>query len=313
MRAPVTTDAKVLAGWPKSKKPVASITVAQALKLTVFQITARLKGMEGRGLVERIAGLWRPTGKEPLPEPVRGPSRVYTAGGGAAGLPDDKKVKTIRAADITWCADLKVIDNLKARLADIKSRIEGRISEERVSPEIERRLRASLRDTAKAIRAQIPKTTKGCWHSEDLWEPSTVKLKSEDGGTVAWRKHVATLYVSPQGHRYVSAGAMDNADLIIINRDKSRTRFKLFEKSHTHRTLTKKEREDEARAEAKLKHKQAERQKRIEAAEQEERERRAAELHAKRNQERHAPLGRKKAHGHKPAGRANSHRRQKRR
>lgn len=77
MREGVTTDwsvSKVLAKFPK---PVRSADIAAALSLHVFQVTARLKGMEMRGVATRKDGLWlsTPAGKSLAggPEPVLAP------------------------------------------------------------------------------------------------------------------------------------------------------------------------------------------------------------------------------------------------
>lgn len=126
MRSQVTTDwsvaraiegLTVVATHGKSKKPkllkpglltcFASDTIAQALKLTVFQITARLKGMEGRELVVREDGLWGLTEKGRNlaaligePQPIAKPKVARPDGWKPEPptTPDDSKVKQIKGA-----------------------------------------------------------------------------------------------------------------------------------------------------------------------------------------------------------------------
>ncbi|HLA14786.1 MAG TPA: hypothetical protein VJZ25_07160 [Gemmatimonadaceae bacterium] len=108
MRKAVTTDLMVLQKWPKSSRPGVGTTsqrVAGALRLTVFQITARLKAMEGRGFLRRDeAGFWHraPSGVAEAKHPsatirTAKTPRIRGEGLPAIGLPDDRKVKHIRA------------------------------------------------------------------------------------------------------------------------------------------------------------------------------------------------------------------------
>jgi len=100
---PVTTDWKVANTLLKTSKPKFSNQIAAKMGLTVFQITARLKGMELRRLMIRNdqgawslteAGQLLGTGPEPaLPE--RRPRR--TGGTGAVSLPQDEGVRRVRS------------------------------------------------------------------------------------------------------------------------------------------------------------------------------------------------------------------------
>lgn len=61
-KGPVTTDRKVLELMVTFKNPHSSRFIAQKMQLTVFQITARLKAMEGRKLIKRDeSGKWSVT------------------------------------------------------------------------------------------------------------------------------------------------------------------------------------------------------------------------------------------------------------
>lgn len=85
MREAVTSDRGVLSVLVKSKKSLKSAEIAKAMGITVFQITARLKGMEKRLLVarEKASGNWLATsaGKERLDDMESGryqPPKVAT-------------------------------------------------------------------------------------------------------------------------------------------------------------------------------------------------------------------------------------------
>lgn len=288
MRTPVTTDVAVLQGWPKpkgSKKDLAtSSDIAAALKLTVFQITARLKGMEGRGLVardDRSRELWFRTekgvaeAKNPTPQPVRAP-RVHGSGGGAAGLPNDAKVKTIRADTVRWCDSDTIHQHFIEQAEDIKARLAGgQLHHDAV---VDRKLRVSLKDVLRAIKPRIAAKRDGCWSTRDVWEGATVKIKDGDGKPAAtqWRKHVAKVYRSPKGDEYVEAKSLETADLIVKGKGGD-VRLRLYGDSDAHKRLTKKEREQNARASAKEEQRQQERQRRILQEEQHEEEQRQTE------------------------------------
>jgi len=105
----VTTDwsvANALSAVKKSK-PMSANEVAELMGLTPFQITARLKGMEGRKLVCRQDGLWVLTdtgialgkGTEPAAPPKV--VRIRMPGQAAVPLPDDKRVPHV-ASDASW-------------------------------------------------------------------------------------------------------------------------------------------------------------------------------------------------------------------
>lgn len=85
MREAVTDDVSVLQKWPKDKKKnpakCTSAKVAESIGVTVFQITARLKGMEGRGLLVRENGLWMMTqqGEEVRDNPPQSLARKTSA------------------------------------------------------------------------------------------------------------------------------------------------------------------------------------------------------------------------------------------
>jgi hypothetical protein len=114
-QAPVTSDLKVLQAIDTlnqaagQEQAYSSAEIAEAMGLTPFQVTARLKGMEGRELVARDEGYWYVTErgtdyrKDPPPERQSLPlgERVYkTPTGGlyspgaamVASMQDDEKV-----------------------------------------------------------------------------------------------------------------------------------------------------------------------------------------------------------------------------
>jgi hypothetical protein len=119
MRAePVTSDWSVAKSMLQEESGLCwtSAEIAENLSITVFQITARLKGMQGRELVERVEEFWRltmlgeqlatspePPKKEKLPigeriyrTPTGG---YYSPGAIGAALPDDSSVPRRSAED----------------------------------------------------------------------------------------------------------------------------------------------------------------------------------------------------------------------
>lgn len=113
---PVTNDWQVtramLGDPPEEGYAWLSAEIAASLEITVFQITARLKGMEGRKLVYREQSYWAltPLGfqlgsspeppkkiKPPLSERVYSTPTggIYSPGGGAASLPSDEGVPKV--------------------------------------------------------------------------------------------------------------------------------------------------------------------------------------------------------------------------
>lgn len=100
MPGPITNDYDVCRALQKGKRNLAAAKAAKLTGLTPFQITARLKGMEGRNLVKRSEGLWQLTedgaalARGPRPAPPPRVRAVPPAPGGppAAGLPDDTGV-----------------------------------------------------------------------------------------------------------------------------------------------------------------------------------------------------------------------------
>lgn len=100
---PVTTDWKVANTLLKTSKPRFSSEIAAKMGLTVFQITARLKGMELRRLMVRNdQGAWsltedgRTLGAGPEPPPVEHTPR-RREGFGAVSLPQDDGVRRVHS------------------------------------------------------------------------------------------------------------------------------------------------------------------------------------------------------------------------
>lgn len=248
MRKAVTTDAGVLAGWPKSKKPIASAAVAKALGITVFQITARLKGMEQRGLLQRSkAGLWEPTGKEASPEPERRVStRVHGKGLPAIGLPDDKKVPHIKPFQSS--ASTTVVANAVLRLQEVRKRIKeyekdkGRYRRELMALRTEEENCVGILDRTKGAKT---------WKTRIIREEKVVKYEAggEKMQSVA-AQIKAVVYTAPDGTEYVEAQRFETAHLI-VERPSGNQRLRRFEESLLARKAAKAEHEATARQKAK--------------------------------------------------------------
>lgn len=190
MRKAVLTDVAVLAGWPKSKKPIPSAKVADALKLHVFQVTARLAGMEKRGLLQRDKdGLWSPTGKEAQPEPERIPRAPRVAGGPAVPPPDDSKVPRVKKGQ--WVPSEKARSEAAKRVEEVR----GRIEEYSEDKKRYKRELAALHVELDHCEAVLAKKAKGCW-SHRLEKNRTV-------------------YISPDGKEYVPATNYESAHLLV--------------------------------------------------------------------------------------------------
>lgn len=273
MRKPVTTDAAVLSAWPKGKKDkpkhASSAQVAKALGITVFQITARLKGMEGRGLVKRenlaagnvseaVSGgdwKWIPTGKEPAPEPVRGPSRIRGAGLPAVGLPDDTKVKKVKMSS-TAPLDT-VVKNAGVQLIDIDKRIKELEKDKKKFRTDLMRLYTG-RDNCREILARAKGG--GVWKTRLIREPKLVKFNTmevKDGKKVKSAAHmvasqvVATVYTAPDGVEYVEATPVETAHLIAERTSGTKMRLRRLAESLAARKDAEAKREKAAREEAK--------------------------------------------------------------
>jgi hypothetical protein len=235
MRKPVTSDAAVLAGWPQTKKGNKGVTaaiVAAALKLTVFQVTARLKGMQVRGLLERKDDLWYTTGKEAAPEPVRTPSaRKYGVGLPAVGLPDDTKVPHVDGSKIAWRPSDRAVKEASIRLHKVKQRMEEYAADKK----------KHKRELA-ALSVELDHCTSVIGNSSaKKWSHEYVHT-----GTGA-----RAVYIAPDGKRYVSAKPFETADLIMDSSKVGASRLKLYEKSIMVRKEEKQQREEEKREDAK--------------------------------------------------------------
>lgn len=118
---PVTSDWQVARAMADDEAELCwtSAEIADILGITVFQITARLKGMEGRRLTERAEGYWRLTGVGYVlgtgPEPPHKPKvpvgervyhtptgGLYSPGGGVAALPDDSLIPRRSVGEKGW-------------------------------------------------------------------------------------------------------------------------------------------------------------------------------------------------------------------
>lgn len=254
-RESVTTDLAVLQGWPKptKKKPWStSAEVAAALNLTVFQITARLKGMEGRKLVYRPeAGMWGLTGlgqterDNPSPSLVAKPkaARLASDNGSMVGPPDDSKVPRIDSKKVRWAPNPKTVDYMREQLPLLERQLAA------LNPKKDRAGVISLQTgiaNAKEILAKAK--TKGAWSHRVEFGPGAN----------------TTVYIAPDEREYIAARAFENADLIMGD-----TRLRLLLTSAKAKKEAKDNAEALAREEAKEAAKQAARQKRVLAAEQE--------------------------------------------
>ncbi len=244
MRKPVTSDVGVLQGWPKTKKPVTSLEVAEALGITVFQITARLKGMEGRGLVERdTKGLWKPTGKEAAPEIARQP-RARIANGSAVGLPDDSKVPRISRP--AMAPPDNVVRDAERRLEELKQRIR---EYEKDKKRFRRELMTLNTERDGCLEIIKRANAKGVWRTRFIREPKIVSYKNDKDEPV----HVsasqikATTMIDPKGHEYIEAGKFETAHLIV----EGGLRLRLYETSGVAKREEKLKQEQEERERAK--------------------------------------------------------------
>jgi hypothetical protein len=102
MRQPVTTDKQVIAALLKQKKSLDATGVAKLFGLTPFQITARLKSLEKRTLLQRDkAGKWLVVRGDRTDAFLKAPEEVRHVGTSRAKAfvgPDDSQVPRIKGA-----------------------------------------------------------------------------------------------------------------------------------------------------------------------------------------------------------------------
>lgn len=261
-RDSVTTDLAVLQGWPKPTKKVTHFSaseVAAALKLTVFQVTARLKGMEGRGLIGRsLDGQWAKTelGKtetdNPSPSLVAKPKvvRLPSTNGSMVGPPDDSKVPRISTP--TWRPSDFAVGVAQEGL-----------------PLIERRM-AQLKEDPKKNRLDIMRLQTEIDHNKLVLK--TAKNKSWSWRTDRSGPVPSMVFVSPDGREYIRAGMFQTADMIMVSKSNGDVRLRLLMTSPQAKQLNKKQVEQAAREQAKKEEQQNARQARVLKAEQEARE-----------------------------------------
>lgn len=260
MRKPVTTDTAVLQGWPKKGTSHTSAEVAAALSLTVFQITARLKGMAGRGFVQQGADKkWSRTeagtaeAKNPSPSVAKVSRRMtVSAEDGVVGPPDDSNVPTLRIGKGDWAPPAHAVREAESEL-----------------PKIEKRLTEFKEDPARYRREIMCMTTE-----RDHWRGV---IKRSAGKKWSHRTEntthlVMNVYVAPDRREYVPAKSFESADLIVLAPPGGAgpTRLRLYSTSSVAKKRAKVEREKTKREESKKEQAQQERAKRVLAAELEE-------------------------------------------
>lgn len=225
----VTTDLAVLQVMAK-KGALASITIATLMGLTVFQITARLKGMQGRGFLARDKeGLWlvAPQGAAELANPspsVSGVSktmRIMDSTGSHSGAPDDTNVDRLRLRGDDWAPSQEQFDGASDRLPHVKRQLESF----RTEPMKFRREIMALVAEEEHCRATIKRPRKGKWYSRSIRNSN----------------HTQTLYIAPDTREYVMATSHETADLIIEYQDRTvpPSRLRLFSTSSAARTARK--------------------------------------------------------------------------
>jgi hypothetical protein len=206
MRKAVTTDISVLQGWPKGKSAT-SAEIAAALGITVFQITARLKGMEGRGFVARENGRWLRTekgaaeAKNPSPSVAKKPAaRQLNVLGYATGAPDDSRVPLIEKIH---CAPSEFAFNeARRRLPKVKHRLRALLED----PAKNRHAIMVLRTELSHCRAVLKAPREDCWFHR--------RIKADAVGVER-----VDVYVAPDGREYVRALPFEIADVRIAMPD----------------------------------------------------------------------------------------------
>lgn len=247
MRKPVTTDVSVLQGWPKKKGGKASSAeVAEALGITVFQITARLKGMETRGFVARDNGTWLRTekglaeAKSPSPSVVKAPTRQLNSLGFATGAPDDSKVPLLHIKREDWAPSEFAFEEAKGRLPLVKRRL-AELKEQGDSEQNRHGIMA-LRTELDHCRAVLRKPRDARWFHR------RVKLGES---------HTLEAYVAPDGREYVKAAAFEVADVrLAMSEGFEPVRLRLYTTSAVAKKADRAQKEQEGREAAKLERRQ---------------------------------------------------------
>lgn len=244
MRKPVTSDITVLQGWPKSKDGLATAReVAEALNMTVFQITARLKGMEGREFVLRKDGKWSRTAKgeaeakNPSPSVVRKSSEFRkkdAVTGQATAYPDDNLVPLLRLSKKDWAPSLFAFEDAQKRLPKIEQQLD---EHEKIG---NKHGIMVLETELEHCREILSKPRKGKW---------TTKRIKADG-------RVVDVIVGPDSREYVSALPMELADVRIHVEGFRPVRLRLWQTSALARKDERVRKETEARKEAKKEQRQ---------------------------------------------------------
>lgn len=234
MRKPVTTDVAVLQKWPDGDKPQTSGAIASALGITVFQITARLKGMEGRSLVSREKGLWLRTeaGKAEAANPS--PSRSGTkfrqrdAAGIPSAKPDDSLIPLLELTGEDWCPSEEAFQRAAVRLPEI----EERLRELKIDPKANRQAIMSLTTERDHCRKVVREPR------DDRWTTRRVHA-----GT-----HWIDMYVAPDKREYVQAASFEVADILMVMPEGFPTaRLRLYSTSATSKQVHRATREAEGR------------------------------------------------------------------
>lgn len=196
------------------KKPIVEATEAfmNGESLTeLFRKATWFVGKKGKFRRAIIAQLGGKEKFKEVSEQFRGTRQLF--GGkrrarGPAVLIDDSDVKRIRGSKIRWAIPQASHDHVVETYRSYKRKLN---SDEKMP----RGTRTAMRDVMKAMREEVRASRDGCWSREQLYEPITVEVKGENGGSMRWRKLIATVYVSPKGNRYVEARANEKATLIL--------------------------------------------------------------------------------------------------
>lgn len=297
MSTTVTTDHSVLKGWPKDKdKAYTSVAIAEALGLTVFQVTARLKGMEGRGFLTRDEkGHWLVTdaglAERDNPSPsIDGRARAMRAtdrAGGYSGPPKDDHVPRIKLTNFDWAPSDENFKRAQQQLPIIQAKLADYLKDKMTYKREIMALSVERDHCKKVIEA---KKGRAKWTSRTEHTPQGAQ----------------TIYIAPDMREYVFANAWEVADLLIesATRGLSPARLRLYSTSAIARSIKKARKEEQNAQDRETAKTQEARNERILADESTLRSGvRAPKLHQGGDKARNKAPGRKKAHGRAPARR----------
>lgn len=280
---PVTTDLAVLRGWPKTKasKEVTSAQIAAALNLTVFQITARLKGMEGRGLVARKGSFWYVTDTGAAERENPSPSisgrakrmrQVDPTTGQISGPPDDTNVPRTHIGPDEWGPSVAAVVSAEKRLPEIERQLDYWKERQHLGHEL-RALHTEHEHCLRVLKQARAVKKRKVWTSRTEHTPEAA----------------VQIFIAPDGREYVSARAYEVADLLVESNTTglAPVRLRLFGTSATARKMKQGERQAKEAEDRKVSKEQEARNSRILESEHEQ----ATEAHKANSRQ---------AQGHKP-------------